>query len=179
MREDLALNQLMSKWEKVTSRHPLLYLRWGHRLTWRAQQVWRLGLRLKPKFPARGEQHVKDRDVIFGTLPCVVITSLKGDAFMAIFAYVEMLQQEVEEREYSRSSCDSETQKSPMFCISKFRSKEVYSTGSWTSERERFDGTHPKILMTHLVRNLTSGKKRTISGYYPERWQSWAKSLLA
>ena len=91
MREDLVLNQLMSQWEKVTSRHPLLYLRWGHRLTWRAQRVWRLALRLESKFPARREQHVKERDVIFGTFPCAVITSQKGDAIMAIFAYVEML----------------------------------------------------------------------------------------
>ena len=38
-----------------------------------------------------GEQSVKDRRVIFGTLPCVVITSLKADAFMAVIACFDML----------------------------------------------------------------------------------------
>ena len=46
---------------------------------------------MEPKFPARGEHNVKDRHVIFGTLPCVVITSLKADALMAVIAYFDML----------------------------------------------------------------------------------------
>ena len=40
-------------------------------------------MRLKPKFPGRCGQNVKDRRVVFGNLPCVVITSLKADAFIA------------------------------------------------------------------------------------------------
>ena len=67
-------------------------------------------------------------------------------------------QQEVEEREHSRRSCDSEFLKSPKLCNSEFRSKEVYATESSTSERERLGGTHRKILRTHLVRNSNSGK---------------------
>ena len=45
----------------------------------------------RAKFPARGEQNEKYRHVIFGTLPCVVITSLKADAFMAVIACFDML----------------------------------------------------------------------------------------
>ena len=56
-----------------------------------AQQVWSPAMRLEPKFPARGEQNEKYRHVIFGTLPCVVITSLKADAFMAVIACFDML----------------------------------------------------------------------------------------
>ena len=52
--------------------------------------------------------------------------------------------------------------KSPRLGISKFRSKEVYSTKIWASEIARFGGTHHKIPMTHLVRNSNSGKKRAI-----------------
>ena len=44
-------------------------------------------------------------------------------------------------------------------CVSKFRSKEVYSVESWANEIERFGGTHHKILGTHVVRNSNSGKK--------------------
>ena len=45
---------------------------------------------LEPKFLARGEQHVKDRRVLFGILPCVMITCLKADASMAIIACFDM-----------------------------------------------------------------------------------------
>ena len=43
--------------------------------------------------------------------------------------------------------------KGPGLCISKFRSKEVYSAESWRIGIERFGGTHQKILRMHLVRN--------------------------
>ena len=59
--------------------------------------------------------------------------------------------------------------KGPMLCISKFRSKEVYSEESWANEIERFGETHHKILRTHLVRNSNSGKKRAIWRNYPKR----------
>ena len=73
-----------------------------------------------------GEQDVKDRHVIFDILPCVVITILETDAFMVIVVCIDMLmvrrnQKEVEEREYSRSSCDSETWRSPRLRISKIQ----------------------------------------------------------
>ena len=38
-----------------------------------------------------GEQEVKDRHVIFDILPCVVMTSLETDAFMAIIACIDMV----------------------------------------------------------------------------------------
>ena len=69
--------------------------------------------------------------------------------------------------------------KGPRLCISKFRSKEVYSAKNWANEIERFGGTRNKIRRTHLVRNSNSGKKRAISRRYPKRWTSWAKSLRA
>ena len=82
----------------------------------------------------------------------------------------EKPQHEVEEREYSRSSCDSERKKKgPRLCVSKFRSKEVYPAESWANEIARFGGTHHKILRTHVVRNSNSGKKSAITGRYPKR----------
>ena len=63
------------------------------------------------------------------------------------------------QREYSRSSCDSERKKGPRLCVSKFRSKEVYSAKNWANEIERFGGTRYKIPSKHLVRNSNSGKK--------------------
>ena len=59
--------------------------------------------------------------------------------------------------------------KGPRLWISQFRSKEVYSSGNWANETERFGGTSYKILRTHLVRNSNSGKKWAISGRYPKR----------
>ena len=67
--------------------------------------------------------------------------------------------------------------KGPRLCISKFRSKEVYSAESWANEIERFGGARHKIPRTHLVRSSHSGKKRTISRRYPKRRTSCSKSL--
>ena len=58
--------------------------------------------------------------------------------------------------------------KGPKLCISKFRSKEVYSAESWANEIERFGGTCFQILRTHLVRSSNSGKKR-VSRRCPKR----------
>ena len=59
--------------------------------------------------------------------------------------------------------------KGPSLCISKFRSKEVYSAESWANEIERFGGTHHKIFKTRLVRNSNLGNKRAILRRYPKR----------
>ena len=65
----------------------------------------------RPKIPClwcEGED-VKDRRVIIGTLPCVVITSLETDASMAIIACIDMLMVRSNlSARYSRSSCYSE-----------------------------------------------------------------------
>ena len=45
----------------------------------------------RAKIPCPWEQDVKDRRVIFGILPCVVITGLETDASMAIIACIHML----------------------------------------------------------------------------------------
>ena len=48
-------------------------------------------MRLELKLICPWWQDVKDRRVIIGILPCVVVTSLETDAFMAIVAYFDML----------------------------------------------------------------------------------------
>ena len=58
-----------------------------------------------------GWQDEKDRRVTIDIIPCVVVTSLETDAFVAIVAYFE-----VEKRRYSRSSCCSE--KKVQGCVS-------------------------------------------------------------
>ena len=45
----------------------------------------------RAKIPCLWRQDVKDRRVIFGILPCVVISSLETDAFMAVIACIDML----------------------------------------------------------------------------------------
>ena len=79
----------ISPWNK----YPLQYRKWKNRLTWKAQTVWRPVLRLELKIPcllwlARWK---KDRHAIIGTIPCVVITSLETDSFVAFVAYIDML----------------------------------------------------------------------------------------
>ena len=48
-------------------------------------------LRLELKSLVYGERNAQDRRVIIGILPCVVVTSLETDAFMAMFACFGML----------------------------------------------------------------------------------------
>ena len=43
------------------------------------------------KFLVYGGQDEKDRRVIIDIIPCVVVTSLETDAFVAIVAYFDML----------------------------------------------------------------------------------------
>ena len=65
-------------------------------------------------------QDEKDRRVIIDIIPCVVVTSLETDAFMAILAYFDMLTVKGtrgRRRRSSRNSCHSEKKK---------RSKVVY-----------------------------------------------------
>ena len=120
-------------------------------------------------------QDVKDRHVIFDILPCVVITSLETDAFMARVACVDMLmvsrnpERSRGKRVLQGAVANLRQKNGPRLCVSKFRSKEVYSAESWANEIGRFGGTHHKILRTHLVRNSNSGEKRAISGPYPKK----------
>ena len=67
-------------------------------------------------------QDEKYRRVTIDIIPCVVVTSLETDAFMAIVACFDMLI--IEEgarsrrRRYSRSSCYSEKKKKVQGCVS-------------------------------------------------------------
>ena len=74
--------------------------------------------------------------MIIDTIPCVVVTSLETDAFMAIVAYFDML---TVKGNPARVRKDEGTQGSvailkkkirPRLCISKLRSNEFYSTES-------------------------------------------------
>ena len=126
-------------------------------------------------------QNVENRRVVCGILPWHVWKQVhpRQELLVSTCWWWGETQQEVERWEYSRSSCDSERIKGRRLCISKFRSKEVYSAESWANEIERFGGTRLKILRTHLVRSSNSGKKRAISRRYPKRCSSWAKTLRA
>ena len=123
----------------------------------------------------RRGQDVKYRRVMFGILPCVVISSLETDAFMAIVACIDMLM--VRRR---KSELKEQLRFWVQGCVSqKLRSTEVHSAESWANEIERFGGTQHKILRTRMVRTSNSGRKRATSRRYPKRWTSWAKSLRA
>ena len=122
-------------------------------------------------------QDEKDLRVIVDIIPCVVVTCLETDAFMAIVAYFDI--QTVKgnparvrkEEVTSRISCYCEWKTSQRLCISRLGSNEFYSTESWRTGIERFGGTHQIILRMHLVQNWIRD--------YPKRWTSWAKSLRA
>ena len=112
--------------------------------------------------------------MILDIIPYVVVRSLETGAFMAIVAYFDMLmvrgtQREVEQEGIQGTVAFMRRKKSPRLCMSKFRSKEVYSAESWRIGIARFGGTHHKILRTRLVRNSNLGKNRAISRRYPKR----------
>ena len=80
-------------------------------------------------------QDEKDRRVIIDIIPCVVVTSLETDAFMAIVAYFDMLTVKgnparVRKEEGTQGSVAILTEKSPKLCISRLRSNEFYSSES-------------------------------------------------
>ena len=83
-----------------------------------------------------GRQDEKDRRVIIGTMPCVNVTSLETDAFVAFVAYIDML---MVRSNLSARSRKEGTQGAVAFlrkrrvqgCVSpKLRSNEFYGTES-------------------------------------------------
>ena len=74
--------------------------------------------------------------MIIDIIPCVVVTSLEPDAFMAIVASFDMLMvtrkpsERSKRRRYARISCYSAKKTSKVVCISRLRSIEFYSTES-------------------------------------------------
>ena len=98
--------------------------------------------------------------MIINIIPCVVVTSLETDAFMAIVACFDMLTVTEAQREFEKkkegaqgASCCSEKKKRARLCISRLRSNEFFSTECCRIGIERFGGTHQKILRMHLVQN--------------------------
>ena len=70
-----------------------------------------------------GGQDETYRRVIFDIIPCVVVSSLETDAFMAFVAHIDMLTVRSNpsarsKRRYSRSSCYSEGKKKVQGCVS-------------------------------------------------------------
>ena len=59
--------------------HTLLYRKWRNRLTEKLEQS--NGQSFRPEL----------KKSTIGIIPCVVVTSLETDAFMAIVAYIDML----------------------------------------------------------------------------------------
>ena len=103
-------------------------------------------------------QDEKDGRVIVDLVPCVVVTSLETDAFMAIVAYFDIL---TVRRNPARGPEKEGTQGSVAIlkekiqgCVSQ-NSDPMNSilTESCRIGIERFGGTHPEILRAHLVRN--------------------------
>ena len=95
--------------------------------------------------------------MIIDIIPCVVVTSLETDAFVAIVAYFDMLtvtRNPARGREKKvLKVAIMRRKKGPRLCISKFRSNEFNFAESWVIGIERFGGTHQKILRMRLVRN--------------------------
>ena len=86
----------------------------------------------------------KDRRVIIDIIPCVVVTSLETDAFMAIVAYFDMLTVKgnparVRKEEGTQGSILKEK------TVQRLRSNEFYSTEKWRIGDERFGRTHLKF----------------------------------
>ena len=117
------VRQCGSGWrKKISLGASILFSTAGERTDWREKLKQSRGLRLELKSLVYGWQHVQDRRVIIGIIPCVVVTSLETDAFMAIVAscwWLEETQREVEKRRYSRSSCYFKEKKKVQGCVCK------------------------------------------------------------
>ena len=133
------------------SKHPLQYRKWktqtdGKKL----EQSKGQSCDKSWKFLVYGGQDEKHRRVIINIIPCVVVTSLETDAFMAIVAYIDVLKVR---RNLSARSRQEGTQgtvavlktKRPRSCISRLGSNEYCSVESWRIGIERFCGTHLKF----------------------------------
>ena len=117
----------------------------------------------------------KDRRVIIGILPCVVLTSLETDALMAVVAFFDMLMvrrdlpRGREKNVLKKQLLFWREKKNPRLCISKLRSNEFYSTESWRN----WDWTLRRDTIEILRMQLGTELK------FEKRWPSWAKSLRA
>ena len=126
----------------------------------------------------------KDRRVIVDIIPCVVVTSLETDEFMAIVACLDklLLRSNLSEklrRRCSRSSCHSEKKEKVQRCVSQDSDpmnsipRKVEELGlnasaghTWNSQDAL--GTKKEV-----------GKEKSNLEALSTRWTSWAKSLRA
>ena len=142
------------KWETqrdlTQNKYPPHYQKWRNRLTWKTQTVWRPFLRLEFKIHCLRLTRWKRSSCNNRHHPGVVVTILETDAFVAFVAYTDML---MVRSNLSAGSRKRGTQrkvailrrKRPRLCISKLRSKKVYSTESWRIGIERFGGKYLKF----------------------------------
>ena len=122
-----------------------------------------------------GWQDEKDRRVIIDIIPCVVVTSLETDAFMAIVAYVDKL---MVRSNLSARSRKEGAQGAVAILRKKKESKVVYlkTQIQWIlfcAKLEKWDWTLRRDTPwnsqdAHLVRNQNSGKKRAVWRHYPK-----------
>ena len=73
------------------NKDPLQCQKWRNRLTKKLEESNGQSCDKSWKFLVCGWQDEKDRHVITGIIPCVVVTSLETDAFVAFVAYIDML----------------------------------------------------------------------------------------
>ena len=139
------------------SKHTLQYRKWRNRLTWKTQTVWRPVLRLKLKIPCLLWERWKYRHVNIGIIPCVVVTSLETDAFVAIVAFVDAdgnsnLSARSSRRNSRIISNLERKKKKVQGCASQNSDPtKSYSSECWRIGIERFRRDTPEILKMHLV----------------------------
>ena len=121
--------------------------------------------------------------MIIGIIPCVVVTSLETDAFVAFVAYMLMVRSNLSagsrkegtqgtvailSKKKKVQGCESQNSDPTNSILRKARELGLNASAGHTWNSQNLLGT-----------KLNSGKRREIWRHYPERWTSWAKSLRA
>ena len=115
---------------------------------------WRRSLNsLKASLVTKAENFLsiagKMKNVIINITPCVVVTSLETDAYMAIVACVDKLMVRATwaqgREEGTHGTVAILRKKGPRLCVSQLWSNEFYSADIWRIGIERFGGTHLKF----------------------------------
>ena len=137
-------------------------------------------MRLELKLPCLWRQDVKDRRVIIGILPCVVVTSLERDAHMAIVAYFGML---MVRRNPARGR-EKKVLKEQLLFWGNQKSKVVYlkTQIQWILFFGKLENLGLNASVGHIMKfsgrtwYVTKIREETWR-HYPKRWTSRAKSL--
>ena len=152
------------KWktqENLTqNKYPLQDQKWRNGLTWKTKTVWKPVLRLElKKFLVCGWQDEKDRHVIIGIIPCVVVTGLGNWCICGIRCLFSTCWREVTS---ARGREKKVLKEQLLLWEKKQRSKVVFpktqiqwvlfygkmKNWDWTLRRDT-----PEVLRMHLVRN--------------------------